>query len=312
MLRAGGIKEHAGVIIFCMAFVILNGRVLDDSEATLPVLDWGILYGFGLFETMRAYGGWVFRLEDHLRRLSDSAKEIGLPLKEGGDALARYIRLALSVNSLSDAFVRLTVTYGIGGPRLEFNEDAKPNVFAVARALPENIVELQKKGVKLSVSGKYVRDPESPLTYIKSTNYLLNALAKREAKEAGVYDMLLLNKEGFVAETSTANIFTVADGKLLTPPTTRGLLPGITRKTVLELSKKEGIKAGEEDLTLEDVASADEVFITNSTLELIPVVSVDEKKVGSGKPGKMSRKLAGAYRKLVVEETRGRGLHPRT
>jgi len=295
-----------------MAFVILNGRVLDESEAMLPVLDWGLLYGFGLFETMRAYGGRVFRLEDHLRRLSDSAEEIGFPLKEGGDALARYIRLALSVNNLSDAFVRLTVTYGIGGPRLEFREDAKPNVFAVARALPENIVELQKKGVKLSVSGKFIRDPESPLTYIKSTNYLLNALAKREAQEAGAYDTLLLNTGGFVTETSTANIFIVKDGKLLTPPVTAGLLPGITRKTTLKLAKNDGIKAFEKNIALEDLAPADEVFITNSTLELIPVVSVDEKNIGSGKPGKTTRKLVEAYRKLVVEETRGRGLHPRT
>lgn len=294
-----------------MAYLVLNGRIVEESEAMLPVLDWGLLYGFGLFETMRAYGGRVFRLEDHLRRLSDSAKEIGLPLKEGGDALARHIRLALSVNSLSDAYVRLTVTYGVGGPRLEFREDAKPNVFAVARPLPENIVELQEKGVKLSVSGKYVRDPESPLTYVKSTNYLLNALAKREAQEAGVYDALLLNTQGFVAETSTANIFTVADGVVKTPPAAAGLLAGITRKTVLELAKKEGIKAGEANITLEDVSSADEAFITNSTLELAPVVAVDEKNIGSGKPGKTTGKLSGAYRKLVAGETRGRGLLPR-
>jgi branched-chain amino acid aminotransferase len=287
-----------------MAKVVLNGELVDEANACLPVLDWGLLYGYGLFETMRAYKGKVFRLDDHLDRLMKSSLAINLNFNASKRKLAKQVFAVLIANKLADAYVRLTVTYGASEPRLAFERKAKPNVYVVARPIPENIGELQKKGVKLSVSGKFVRDPESPLTYIKSTNYLLSALAKKEASSAGAFDVLMLNTDGFMAETSTANVFTVKDGELSTPSVESGILPGITRKTVLEIAEESGIPSKEKEMTVMEFSESDEAFLTNSTLELVPVVSFDGRRVGSGKPGKTTRKLLMEYGKLVSEETR--------
>lgn len=286
-----------------MAKVLLNGEIMDEKDAVVPVLDWGVLYGFGLFETMRAYGGMVFRLDAHLNRLYSSAEKISFKIRNSREGISAHIRETLSANNLSDAYVRLTVTYGIGGPRFEFRE-SEPNVFVIARPPPQDTQRLQKEGVSLGISERYKRDPENPLTYVKSTNYLVNALAKKEALDRGLYDVALINKAGFVAETSTANIFLVKDGVLKTPPLSAGIIPGITRETVLRIAKKGGLTAVESDVKPDELFEADEVFITNATREIAPVVEFDGADVGSGRPGDVTVKLLGAYGRAVLEDAK--------
>jgi len=270
-------------------------------------LDHGFLYGYGLFETMRAYNGKIFLLNRHLKRLSEAAEMLGM-----GDALVKInLKQAcadtLEANNLKDARVRLTVTRGDAGPFPGRKQDAAVTVLVTATAYTPLLTETYEKGYQ-ALTSNFRRDSESALSRLKSTSYLLSVLAKKEAEAAGVDEALLLNERGTIAEGSISNVFFVTRGELVTPPVASGILPGITREVVMELATDSKIKVVEAEINVGDLHRFDEAFLTNSVLEIMPLVEIRDNKgksfaIGSGKPGEVSRLLMNAYRQMVARET---------
>jgi len=283
--------------------VYLNGKLLPISQAWLSPFDHGFLYGFGLFETMRAYSGRVFRLTQHLARLQCSADSMALTDKLAHYDLARAVSDTIQANALSDARIRLTVSAGPGDIVPDPDLCTEPTVFVVARPYTPLSAEVYKRGFRACLSFLR-RDSLSPLSRLKSCNYLLSALARREAKLVKADEALLLNEEGELTEGSVSNLFVISDGVVLTPPLESGILPGITRETVLEMASSLMMKVEERRLVLGQLYRADEAFLTNSVLEIVPLTIVDDKPVGSGHPGPLTRKLMSAYKELVLAETK--------
>ena len=278
--------------------VYLNGSLIPVEKARISPLDHGFLYGFGLFETMRAYGGKVFRLEKHLDRLARSAETLGLPPVTLD--LRKAVMDTLYANKLTSARarIRVTVSAGEGGIVPDPASYAGPTVLITAgqyQPYPDPVYEKGFRAILSSIR----RNSQSPLTRLKSTNYLENLLAKQEAKAAGVDEAIFLNERDLLAEASMSNIFLVTDGVLKTPRLENGILPGITRDAVLELAQKLGIETIEEDIWLDELLEAQEAFLTNSLIEVMPLVKVAGKRIGTGKPGTLTGKLRDAYRDLV-------------
>ncbi len=277
--------------------IYLNGSLVPDDQAKISPLDYGFLYGFGLFETMRAYDGKVFKLEAHLNRLARAVKTLGLPPVELD--LKQAVADTIQANELTSARIRITVSAGEGGPVPDPITCTKPTVLITARDYQPPAEEIYEKGYKAVISS-IRRNAESPLSRLKTTNYLENLLAKQEAKDKGADEAVFLNEHDLVAEAGMSNIFIVSDGFLKTPRVENSILPGITREVVLELAAKLGIEAVEEDFWLGDLLEADEAFLTNSLMEIMPLVKVAGKRIGSGKPGLLTRKLRAAYSELVA------------
>jgi len=280
--------------------VYFNGKLVPLSQVSISPLDYGFLYGYGLFETMRAYGGRVFRLDKHLSRLTGSAEKLGIPaitldLKE-------VVTSTLEANKLSDARIRITVSIGEGGMAPDTCQCRKPTVLVVAEHYKPHPESVYKEGFKAIVS-HLSRYSCSPLSSIKSANYLENMLAKQEASAAGADEALRLNEKGSIAEASMSNIFLIADGKLITPPLESGILPGITREAVIELSSRLDISATERDITLKELFQTQEAFLTNSLIEIMPLTKIDDKPIASGKPGVVTERLRAKYKRLVMYET---------
>jgi branched-chain amino acid aminotransferase group I len=283
--------------------VYINGRLVPQSEARLSPFDHGFLYGYGLFETMRAYNGHVFRLDSHLTRLSCSAESIGLThsiltTEEGKQRLKAACMATLEANELKDARIRLTVSAGEGDMTPDPGTCANPTILITAHKLQPARPEKHEAGFKAAVSSLR-RNSQSPLSRLKSTCYMENVLARAAARAAGYDEAILLNQQGYVAEGSTTNIFLASNGELITPSLESGVLPGITREAVLEIAPTASILVTERLVKLEELVEAQEAFLTNSVLELMPLVSVEEKPIGTGKPGKLAKDLLTAYRKLV-------------
>jgi len=283
--------------------VYLNGKLLPVSRAWLSPFDHGFLYGYGLFETMRVYSGRVFRLAQHLDRLKRSVAFMGLTEKLAHYDLARAVSDTLQANHLSDARVRLTVSVGPGEIVPDPDRCGEPTVFIIARPYTPLSAKVYERGFQACLSS-FRRDSLSPLSRLKSCSYLLSVLARREAKLAGTDEALLLNEKGELTEGSISNLFIVSGGVVLTSPLESGILPGITRETVLELVPSMATKAVEKRLVPGELFQADEAFITNSLLEIMPLTMVDSKPVGSGHPGPLTRKLMSAYEDLVRTETK--------
>ncbi len=276
--------------------VYLNGSLIPRSQASISALDYGFLYGYGLFETMRAYGGRVFRLDSHLRRLARSAEILGLPI--GTLDLKGAVMNTIQANQLSEARVRITISIGEGGMVPDPSTCDKPTVLILAghyRPYPEQVYQ---KGFRAVVSS-IRRNSQSPLSRLKSANYLESILAKQEARAAGVEEALCLNEKGLLAEASMSNIFLVTDGTLRTPGQDSGILPGITRETILELASPLGINTLEQDIRLDELFHAQEAFLTNSLIEVMPLIEVDGKPIGSGRPGPVTRRLIADYKRMV-------------
>ncbi|MFQ5996675.1 MAG: aminotransferase class IV [Dehalococcoidales bacterium] len=287
--------------------VYLNGSLIPRSQARVSAFDYGFLYGYGLFETMRAYHGTIFLLDRHLKRLLDSAAVIGLGEKLTGIDLAKACLDTLRANNLPDARLRLTVSRGEAGSFPGYSSDVRPTVLVTANAYSPPLAEVFRRGFKALLSS-FSRDSQSPLSRLKSTNYLLSVLAKTEAEAAGFDEALLLNERGFIAEGSISNVFFVTRSGLVTPPLESGILPGITREVVMALADTLKIKVTETEVRLEDLGQFDEAFLTNSVMELMPLVEVGDKAgkvitIGSGKPGKITQRLMTAYRETVERET---------
>jgi branched-chain amino acid aminotransferase group I len=291
-----------------LEIIYLNGRLVPRFEARLSPFDHGFLYGYGLFETMRAYNGRIFRLDAHLTRLRCSAESIGLThgiltTDEGKQSLKAACMATLEANELKDARIRLTVSAGEGDMTPDPGTCSNPTILITARSLVPLPPEKYETGFKAAVSFLR-RNSQSPLSRLKSTCYMESILARTTAKAAGYDEAIFLNEQGYLAEGSTANIFLVSHGELITPCFESGVLPGITRDAVLEIARTSHIKATERWVQLNELVEAEESFLTNSILELVPLVSVEERSIGTGKPGKLTGDLLFAYRKLVEEAVR--------
>ncbi len=281
--------------------IYINGALVPRREARISPFDRGILYGYGLFETMRSYGGRVFSLDRHLARLMHSADKIGLAASLDPAALRQAIHRTLEANKLMDARIRLTVTAGEGERGLAPSTSGMLTIIVVAEELALPSPQAYEDGIRAAVVSVR-RNSQSPLAGIKSIGYLDNLLAHAEAVAAGADEAILLNERGFVAECSTSNIFLVVEGRLFTPSAESGILPGITREVVLELAQGLGIKAVAGEIPLAHLLRADEAFLTNSVVEVMPIVKVDGKPIGSGKSGEVTKRLMAAYRELVLQQ----------
>ena len=295
-----------------MEIVYLDGKLLPRSEAKLSPFDHGFLYGYGLFETMRAYGGHIFRLDRHIARLRDSAEALGLAhdLIGGGarQSLESACAAVLEANKLRDARLRLTISAGEGDMTPDPGTCSRPTVLVTARELTPLPAHKYESGFRATLSSLR-RNSRSPLSRLKSTCYVENVLARMEAKAAGCDEAIMLNERGYLAEGSTTNIFLVGKvlslrGRgqaraLITPSLESGVLPGITREAVLEIAQALNIEPVEREVELRGLVEAEEAFATNSILEIMPVTRFDGQPIASGKPGQLTEELALAYRRLV-------------
>ena len=279
--------------------VYLNGYLMPLGQASISVLDYGFLYGYGLFETMRAYGGKIFRLDSHLSRLARAAEILGLPI--GALELKDAVMDTIKANKLSDARIRITISMGEGGMVPDPSTCGKPTVLILAGHYQPYPEQVYQKGFRAVVSS-IRRNSQSPLSRLKSANYLESMLAKQEARAAGVDEALCLNEKGLLAEASMSNIFLVTDDILRTPGQESGVLPGIIRETIMELASQLGINTLEQDVRLDELFQAQEAFLTNSLIEVMPLIEVDGEFIGSGKPGSLTQRLMVAYKKLVLAE----------
>jgi branched-chain amino acid aminotransferase group I len=280
--------------------IYLNGTFISRDQARISPLDYGFLYGFGLFETMRAYDGSIFRIESHLKRLENAAGILGLQIDV--PELQGAVRDTLFANQLQNARIRITISAGEGEMVPDPATCTNPVIMITAGHYQPYSEQVYNRGFSASVSS-ICRNSRSPLAGLKTTNYLESLLARREARSSGYDEAILLNEKGLLAEASMSNIFIVSEGVLRTPGKESGILPGITRDIVLKMALRLGIVIAEQDIGLDELLHAEEVFITNSLIELMPVTGIDKKPVGNGMPGPVSQKMMEAYRSLVLSET---------
>ncbi len=281
--------------------VYQDGELVPESEARISVFDRGFLYGDGVFETMRAYNGRIFRLDRHIQRLQQSAELIGLNIEFESEHIADICNMLLKSNNLLDAILRISITRGRSTGGIGIRKTSQPSVIAFVRPpmpLPDGAYE---DGVSAQIVSVRRTPSYSIDTRVKSMNYLNLILARAEAEKAGAYEAILLNHEGHIAETSTANIFFSVDNRLLTPGLDCDILPGITRAAVLELASDIGLHHEERKIAPSEILGFHECFITNSAVELLPVTEIDKKNVGPGKPGPLYRRMLHSYRELVAK-----------
>ena len=269
----------------------LNGKLVDREDARITVFDHGLLYGDGVFEGIRVYNGRVFELEAHIKRLYESAKAIRLDISIGMTGLADAVTETVSANRITDGYVRLVVTRGVGTLGLDPFVCESSCIFIIADDIQLYPQELYEKGMEV-ISATTVRNhPLAIPPQAKTLNYLNNILAKIEAVDNDVPEAIMYNHEGYVAEASADNVLIVKDGVIYAPPSEAGALPGITRGIVIELAKRENIQVVEKNLTRFDLYVADEFFLTGTGAEIIGIVEIDKRVIGDGKPGPVTNLL---------------------
>jgi branched-chain amino acid aminotransferase len=277
----------------------INGKHVDKRDAAISVYDHGLLYGDGVFEGIRSYAGKVFRLQEHLDRLWNSANAIWLEIPISKDEMAKAIEDTLAVNDITEGYIRVLVTRGVGDLGIDPGLCKTPQVIIITDVISLYPDEMYEKGLRI-ITAKTLRSPPTSLSpRIKSLNYLNNILAKLEAKQADCGEALMLNHKGEVAECTGDNIFLVRAGVLFTPPNDAGILEGITRAAVIELAVAAGIEVRQVALAKEDVSSADECFLTGTAAEVIAVVEVDGRAIGEGVPGPNTRDLRRRFHELT-------------
>ncbi|MDR7423105.1 MAG: branched-chain-amino-acid transaminase [Armatimonadota bacterium] len=279
--------------------VYVNGRITTREEAAVPVYDHGYLYGDGIFEGIRVYGGRIFKLEEHLDRLYESARHILLEIPLARDEMRRAILETVRASGLRDAYIRPVVSRGPGDLGLDPRKCARPTVVIIVDAIQLYPAEAYARGLRLITAAVRRPAPDALDGRIKSLNYLNNILARIEANRAGADEALLLTRDGYVCECSADNLFVVTRGEVWTPPPHLGLLRGVTRDTVLALAREAGLPAAERVFTLHDVYTADECFLTGTGAEVGPVVEVDGRRIGDGRPGPVTARLVAAFRALA-------------
>ncbi len=273
----------------------IDGAIVDASEARIPITDHGLLYGDGIFEGIRVFSGRVFRLDDHMARFRTGLSHIALDLPGGVEHARSIVLETVRAHGTQEAYVRLIATRGEGALGVDPSTCSHPRLLCLVDQI--ELYPDEKLATGLSMLTSSLRRPPADVLdpRVKSLNYLNNVLAKLEAKQRGADEALLLNQAGMVAEAAVANVFIVRDGELLTPPTSDGALEGIVRMTVLELAGSLGIPAREKTLGRFDFLTADEAFLTGSGAGIVPVTSLDERRIGQGQPGPIYAKLRAAF-----------------
>jgi len=279
--------------------VYINGELINKEDAKVSVFDHGFLYGDGVFEGIRAYGGKVFKMKEHIDRLYSSAAAIELTIPMSKQEYAAAIEYTLKANNLNDAYIRAVVSRGIGLLGLNPRICEHAAVVIITDSIALYPPELYENGLEVVTVSTVRNHPNALDPRIKSLNYLNNILAKIEALNAGVMEAIMLNSHGYVTECTGDNIFIVTSANLVTPPPSAGILEGITREVVMDLARQAGITVLERNLTRYDVFTADECFLTGTAAEIIPVVKVDGRDVADGKPGAITLKLLESFRKLT-------------
>ncbi len=283
--------------------VYINGKLYPKDEARVSVFDHGFLYGDGVFEGIRCYNGNVFKLVEHIDRLYDSAKSISLEINLTKDELKDAVIDTLNANNLKDSYVRLVVTRGVGKLGLDPFNCTESQLVIITDTIQLYSRELYEKGLD-AIIVKTIRNHSKALNpTVKSMNYLNNILAKIECINAGAAEGVMLNADGYVAECTGDNIFIVRNSEIFTPPASAGILIGITRNVVIELANKAGITVREEQMTPDDLYNADECFLTGTAAEIIPVATIDGKKVANGEPGKITLNLLKDYQELTCHSS---------
>ncbi len=289
---ATGVKE---------AKIYIDGKFYPEASAKVSVLDHGLLYGDGIFEGIRFYNGRVFRLEEHLDRLWDSARsiclEIPMSMREVTEAVLETIRQ----NHLRDGYIRLLVTRGIGNLGLNPAQCKHPSVIIIVATIALYHENIYRKGLTIVTCATRRSNPAALNPAVKSLNYLNNVMARIEANLAGADEALMLNDAGNVAECTADNVFIIKRGQIFTPPITAGALRGITRSIVFEIAAELGIKIMEADITRHDVFIADECFLTGTAAEIVPVVKADGRLIGNGKPGPITARTMARFHAMTHE-----------
>lgn len=279
--------------------IYIDGKFYDERNAKVSVFDHGLLYGDGVFEGIRAYNGRVFKLQEHIDRLFYSAQAILLKIPMSHREVMDAVTESCRRNKIRNGYIRLVVTRGVGTLGLNPFNCKRPCVVVIAHKIQLYPPELYERGLSI-ITVPTVRSLHSALNpAIKSLNYLNNILAKIEAINGGCEEAIMLNAQGFVAECTGDNIFIIKNGEMFTPPLSAGALYGITRATVIEIAREAGMNVSEPDLTRYDLFNADECFLTGTGAEIIPVVKIDGRLIGTGKPGAITKSLVEKYHALT-------------
>jgi len=287
--------------------VWIDGKFYPKGEAKISVYDHGLLYGDGVFEGIRAYDGVVFKLKEHIDRLYRSAQVIMLNIPLSKEEMIEAVLETLRKNNLKDAYIRLVVTRGVGDLGLDPRKCPKPTIIIIAEPAIRLVggEEAKEKGITTLISWVRRDSVDATSHEVKSLNYLNSILAKLEANNAGVDEAIMLSSQGFVSEGVGENIFIVKDGKIITPPVSAGILPGITRKRVMELAKELGLEVIERDITPSELLTADEVFLTGTAAEILPVREINKRVIGEGIPGPITKALIQKFEEIKKDPKEG-------
>jgi branched-chain amino acid aminotransferase len=281
--------------------IYIDGKFYPEADAKVSVFDHGLLYGDGVFEGIRFYNGRVFRLEEHLARLWDSARSICLEVPISVSEMTEALLETIRQNGLHDGYIRLVLTRGVGNLGLNPAQCKRPSVIIIAAIVALYPAEAYEKGLTVVTCATRRTNPGALNPAVKSLNYLNNVMARIEANLAGADEALMLNDHGNVAECTADNVFIIKQGRIFTPPISAGALRGITRSVAFEIAAETGIKVTETDITRHDVFTADECFLTGTAAEVIPVVKADGRVIGNGKPGPISLRMIARFREITRE-----------
>lgn len=280
----------------------LDGKLVPEQEAKVSVFDHGVLYGDGVFEGIRAYDGRVFRLQQHLQRMYNGAHCLMINIPITIDQMKEAVLKTLRANDLRDAYIRLVVTRGVGDLGLDPRKCPVPTIFCIATSIALYPEEVYETGLSLITCATRRTSPDALNGGIKSLNYLNNIMAKMECTQAGVPEGIMLTSDGYVAECTGDNIFMINGNQLITPPDYVGNLPGVTRKAVMDVACENGMEVHEDMFRVHALYSAEEAFLTGTAAELVPVVKIDGRLIGDGKPGPKTGKLLSAFRQLIKHD----------
>ena len=289
--------------------VYIDGEYYPKSQAKVSVYDHGLLYGDGVFEGIRTYNNVVFKLREHIDRLYRSARVIMLDIPLTKEEMTNAVLETLRKNNLRDAYIRLVVTRGVGDLGLDPRKCQKPTVIIITDVIKLHPSQAKEKGIRAMIVW-VKRDPVDATSHeVKSLNYMNSILAKIEANIAGYDEAICLDKNGYISEGAAENLFIVKNGKVVTPPTSTGALVGITRDVTIKLAQKVGYPAIESNITPTDLFTADEAFFTGTAAEIIPIMEVNKRIIGDGKPGPITRRLMQEFAKLLGDPNEGVPIH---
>ena len=279
-------------------YIFLNDNIIPDTDGSVSTEDRGFLYGDGIYETLRSYNGKPFKLSEHLERMRNSASLLRISFEHTNVEICEWINELIEKNRCQDAYIRITLSRGAGGGRLQMDNNIDPTTLIQVKALTPYDRNLYDEGMSLVVSD-YRRSTSCPISRHKSTNLLKSIFLKEEANKKAAHETIILNTDGHVAECVVSNIFMVSGESIVTPSLNTNILPGITRKTVLDICRDSSIPVSEECFEIDRLVNSDEVFITNSLMEIMPVSKIDDSKIGKAVPGKITRQLMSAYKRFI-------------